>query len=51
MEEFYLASGLNSQGGMHSPVVGRIMIEYILGIGCDQAISLLRLGRFKDGAL
>jgi len=27
------------------------MAEYILGIGCDTAISLLRLSRFKDGAL
>ena len=47
----YLACGLNSQGVMHSPAVGRIMAEYILGIGSDSAISLLRLSRFKEGAL
>jgi sarcosine oxidase subunit beta len=51
VEGLYLACGLNSQGIMHSPAIGRIMAEYILGIGCDPAISLLRLGRFKDGAL
>jgi len=51
LEGLYLACGLNSQGVMHSPAIGRIMAEYILGIGCDPAISLLRLSRFKDGAL
>jgi len=47
----YLACGLNGQGVMHSPAVGRLMAEYILGIGSDPAVSLLRLGRFKDGVL
>lgn len=47
----YLACGLNSQGVMHSPAVGRLMAEYILGIGSDPAISFLRLSRFKDGTL
>jgi len=47
----YLACGLNSQGVMHSPAVGRLIAEYILGIGSDPAISLLRLSRFRDGAL
>jgi len=47
----YLACGFNSQGVMHSPAVGRLMAEYILGIGSDPAISLLRLSRFRDGAL
>ena len=51
LEGLYLACGLNSQGIMHSPAVGRLMAEYILGIGCDPAISLLRLSRFQDGAL
>jgi len=47
----YLACGLNSQGVMHSPAVGRLMAEYILGISSDPAISLLCLSRFKDGVL
>ena len=51
LEGMYLACGLNSQGVMHAPAVGRIMAEYILGIGCDSAISLLSLSRFKEGAL
>lgn len=51
LEGLYLACGFNSQGIMHAPAAGRIMAEYILGIGCDPAISLLRLSRFKDGAL
>ncbi len=51
LEGLYLACGLNSQGIMHSPAVGRLMAEYILGIGCDPAISLLDLNRFQNGAL
>jgi len=47
----YLACGLNSQGVMHSPAVGRLMAEYILGISNDPSISLLSLSRFKDGTL
>jgi len=43
----YFACGLNSQGVMHSPAVGRLMVEYILGMGCDTAISLLRLSHSK----
>ncbi len=48
---FYLACGLNSQGVQHSPAVGRLMAEYILGMGSDPAISLLGLSRFRDGTL
>ncbi|MDP3880146.1 MAG: FAD-dependent oxidoreductase [Dehalococcoidales bacterium] len=51
LEGLYLACGMNSQGVMHSPAVGRIMAEYILKINKDPAISLLRLSRFKEGAL
>ena len=51
LKGLYLACGLNSQGIMHAPAVGRIMAEYILGISSDPAISLLRLSRFKEGAL
>ena len=51
LKGLYLACGLNSQGVMHSPAVGRIMAEYILGISSDPVISLLRLSRFKEGAL
>ena len=51
LEGLYLACGFNGHGVMHSPAVGRVIAEYILGIGNDSAISLLRLSRFKDGAL
>jgi len=51
VEGLYLACGLNSQGVMHSPAVGKLMAEYILGIGSDPAISLLSLSRFRDGTL
>ena len=51
LKGLYLACGLNSQGVMHSPAVGRIMAEYILGISSDPAVSLLRLSRFEEGAL
>lgn len=51
LKGLYLACGLNSQGIMHSPAVGRIMAEYITGIGSDPAISLLSLCRFKGGVL
>ena len=49
LKGLHLACGLNSQGVMHAPAVGRIMAEYILGIGCDPAITTLRLSRFKEG--
>ena len=51
LKGLYLACGLNSQGIMHAPAVGRIMAEYILGISCDPAILPLRLSRFKEGVL
>ena len=51
LKGFYMACGLNSQGIMHSPAVGRLMAEYILGISCDPAISRLSLSRFQNGAL
>jgi sarcosine oxidase subunit beta len=51
VEGLYLACGLNSQGIMHAPAVGRLMAEHILGKRSDLAISLLRLSRFKEEAL
>jgi sarcosine oxidase subunit beta len=51
VEGLYLACGLNSQGIMHAPAVGRLMAEHILGKRSDSALSLLRLSRFKEGAL
>jgi len=51
LKGLYLACGMNSQGIMHAPAVGRITAEYILGIGCDPAISTLGLSRFKEGVL
>ncbi len=51
LKGLYLACGMNSQGIMHSPAVGRILAENILGISCDPAISSLSLNRFKEGVL
>ena len=51
LDGLYLACGMNSQGIMHSPAVGRIMAEYILGKGRDTAISSLSLNSFKEGLL
>lgn len=47
----YLACGFSGHGVMHSPAVGRIMAECIMGRGIDPAISLLSLNRFKEGRL
>ena len=51
LEGLFLACGLNSQGIMHAPAVGRLMAERILEKNNDPALSLLSLNRFKEGVL
>ena len=49
IEGLYLACGLSGHGVMHSPAVGRLMAEYILGKESGLTISALSLSRFKEG--
>lgn len=51
-EGLYLAVGFSGHGFKLSPVVGRMMAEFIMEGACrDHDIGLFRLGRFDEGDL
>jgi sarcosine oxidase subunit beta len=46
---FFLANGFSGHGFQHSPAVGRVMAEQILGEIPFLDVSCLSLGRFREG--
>ena len=48
---FFVANGFSGHGFQHSPAVGRVMAEMILGLTPSVDVSTLDLARFRDGRL
>lgn len=51
LRNFWLMNGSSGHGVMHSPALGQLLAEMILGINPSLDVSAFRPGRFEEGLL